>query len=207
MGYSNYSFPYSWDVRLGHKTRAETLDEINEVIDETEVKRIMSEIGYSKVDEAGVNSDRLVAYFTGNSGVSVKQLNTMLRERLPSYMVPSQFKQLNELPLTKNGKIDKKALQQLTSVQIELDTPYEAPRNEIEELLEGVWKEVLKLDKVGIHDDFIALGGHSLAAIRVTARLNEEIETNFPLNKIFEHPTIKAYAEYIEKTLTELLEK
>lgn len=121
-------------------------------------------------------------------------------------MIPSQLKQLNELPLTKNGKVDKKALQQLTSVQIELETPYEAPRNEIEELLEGVWKEVLKLDKVGIHDDFIALGGHSLAAIRVTARLNEEIETNFPLNKVFEYPSIKAYAQYIEKTLTELLE-
>nr|WP_286174628.1 amino acid adenylation domain-containing protein [Cytophaga sp. FL35] len=207
LGYSNYSFPYSWDVRLGHKTREETLDEINEVIDETEVKRIMSEIGYSKEDEeGGANSDRLVAYYTGNPGVSVKQLNTTLREQLPSYMVPSQFKQLNELPLTKNGKVDKKALQQLTSLQIELDTPYEAPRNEIEELLEGIWKEVLKLDKVGIHDDFIALGGHSLAAIRVTARLNEEIETNFPLNKVFEYPSIKAYANYIEKTLTELLE-
>lgn len=206
-GYSNYSFPYSWDVRLGHKTRDESLEEINEVIDETEVKRIMKEIGYNKSNEEWQNGDKLVAYYTGNPNLSIKDIKEFTESRLPAYMVPTVFKHLNEIPLTKNGKVDKKALKNLTSIQLELDTPYAAPRNEIEELLENIWQEVLQLKKVGIYDNFIALGGHSLAAIRVTARINEEIEHNFPLNKIFELPTIAAYGEYIEKTLMALLEE
>ncbi|OBX27248.1 amino acid adenylation domain-containing protein [Gelidibacter algens] len=207
MGYSNYSFPYSWDVRLGHKTRDESLEEINEVIDETEVKRIMKEIGYDKSDDDWQNSDKLVAYYTGNPNLSLKDIREFAEQRLPSYMVPTVFKHLNEIPLTKNGKVDKKALKNLTSVQLELDTPYAAPRNEIEEILERIWQEVLQLKKVGIYDNFIALGGHSLAAIRATARINDEIELNFPLNKIFELPTIAEYSAYIEQTLMALLEE
>jgi acyl-CoA synthetase (AMP-forming)/AMP-acid ligase II/acyl carrier protein len=205
-GYSNYAFPYSWDVRLGHKTRDESLVEINETIDETEVKRIMGEIGYERVDREANETERLVAYFTGNRDTSVKDLKRFLSERLPYYMVPTVFKSLEEMPLTKNGKVDKKALKNLNSIQLAMDTPYTAPRNEIEKLLEGIWKEVLQLKKVGVHDDFIALGGHSLAAIRVTARINEEIELNFPLTKIFELLTIEKYSNFIEQTLTELLE-
>ena len=205
-GYSNYAFPYSWDVRLGHKTRDESLVEINETIDETEVKRIMGEIGYERVDTEAPETERLVAYFTGNRDTSVKDLKRFLSERLPYYMVPTVFKPLEEMPLTKNGKVDKKALKNLNSIQLAMDTPYTAPRNEIEKLLEGIWKEVLQLKKVGVHDDFIALGGHSLAAIRVTARINEEIELNFPLTKIFELLTIEKYSNFIEQTLTELLE-
>ena len=122
-------------------------------------------------------------------------------------MVPTFFKFIDELPLTKNGKIDKSALKALNSSQLDMDTPFVAPNGEIEELLAAIWKEVLRLKQVGVHDDFIALGGHSLAAIRVTARINEEVEMNFPLNKIFELPTIAEYAKYIEDTLVELLKE
>lgn len=207
LGYSNYSFPYSWDVRLGHKTRDESLEEINEVIDEVEVKRIMQEIGYNPSEKDWDNNGRLVAYYTGNPDHSIKDLKAFISDRLPLYMVPTVFKHLDEIPLTNNGKVDKNTLKNLNSVQLAMDTPYTAPRNEIEELLEGIWKEVLQLKKVGIHDDFIAMGGHSLAAIRVTARINEEVEFNFPLTKVFELPTIEEYSIFIEETLTELLEK
>ncbi|SHJ37819.1 non-ribosomal peptide synthetase [Pseudozobellia thermophila] len=206
MGYSNYSFPYSWDVRLGHKTRNESLEEINELIDEIEVNRIIKEIGYIEPPDSTMDARRLVAYYTGDPNLSVNEIQLSMAKKLPAYMIPARFKHLTEIPLTKNGKMDKSALKGLTSVQLEMSTPYEAPGNEIEELLEGIWKEVLQLKKIGIHDDFIALGGHSLAAIRVTARINEEIEMNFPLNKVFEYPTIASYANFIEKTLTTLLE-
>ncbi|WP_149277112.1 non-ribosomal peptide synthetase [Pareuzebyella sediminis] len=206
MGYSNYSFPYSWDVRLGHKTRNESLEEINEVIDEVEVKRIMKEIGYDKTEKDWEKNDQLVAYYTGNQDASISELQAFLGQKLPLYMVPSIFKHLEDMPLTKNGKIDKSGLKELTSEQLALDSPYEAPRNDIELLLADIWKEVLQLKKIGIHDNFIALGGHSLAAIRVTARINEEIEVDFPLSKIFELPTISEYGQYVEKTLTALLE-
>ncbi|MDO6819760.1 amino acid adenylation domain-containing protein [Zobellia sp. 1_MG-2023] len=207
LGYSNYSFPYSWDVRLGHKTRNESLEEINEVIDEKEVLRIMHEIGYTPSHPDWENNSKLVAYYTGKKDLSIKKLQNLLAQQLPSYMLPSVYKHLEEMPLTSNGKVDKKSLKNLSAVQLAMDTSYTAPRNEIEELLENIWAEVLKLNKVGVHDNFISLGGHSLAAIRVTARINEEIEYNFPLNKIFEMPTIAEYATYIEETLTSLLEK
>ncbi|GGZ71027.1 non-ribosomal peptide synthetase [Algibacter mikhailovii] len=204
-GYSNYSFPYSWDVRLGHKTRDESLEEINEYIDEEEVKRIMNEIGYEESDPFE-NEDRLVAYYTGDNSISSKDLKKYISQKLPAYMIPSRFKFLDEMPLTKNGKVDKKTLQGLNSEQLELETSYLAPRNEIDELIEGIWKEVLRLKKIGIQDNFIALGGHSLAAIRVTSRINEELGMEIPLNKVFNLPTIEEYSNYIEKTMLEYLE-
>ena len=98
-GYSNYSFPYSWDVRLGHKTRDESLEEINEYIDEVEVKRIMEEIGYEESDTFG-NDEKLVAYYTGDASMSSKALKKHLANKLPSYMIPSNFKYLEDMPLT-----------------------------------------------------------------------------------------------------------
>ncbi|WP_203257038.1 non-ribosomal peptide synthetase [Hyunsoonleella ulvae] len=204
LGYSNYSFPYSWDVRLGHKTRDESLEEINEYIHEPEVKRIMKEIGYEDSDDF-TEDEKLVAYYTGNISITQKELKQYLASKIPSYMVPSVFKNIDQMPLTKNGKTDKKSLRSLTVEQLEMEVSYVAPRNEIEDMVEGVWKEVLRLEKIGVYDNFIALGGHSLAAIRVTSRINEELELELPLNKVFNLPTIDAYSKYIESTLTELL--
>ncbi len=206
-GYSNYSFPYSWDVRMGHKTRTETLEEINEVIDEVEVKRIMQEIGYTESSESELEQKQLVGYYTGKQKLSSLDLTNHLKKELPAHMIPTHFKYLDELPLTSNGKVDKSALKALNNSQLEMETPFVAPQGEIEVLLASIWKEVLRLKQVGVHDDFIALGGHSLAAIRVTARINEEVEMKFPLNKIFELPTISEYAKYIEATLVALLEE
>ena len=205
-GYSNYSFPYSWDVRMGHKTRTETLEEINEVIDEKEVKRIMTEIGYTETSESEQEQKKFVGYYTGKEKISSKDLANHLKKDLPDYMIPTYFKYIDALPLTTNGKVDKSALKALNNSQLDMDTPFTAPDGEIEELLASVWKEVLRLKQVGVHDDFIALGGHSLAAIRVTARINEEVEMKFPLTKIFELPTIAEYSKYIEETLISLLE-
>ncbi len=203
-GYSNYSFPYSWDVRMGHKTRTETLEEINEVIDEKEVKRIAREIGYQESGESELEQKNLVGYYTGEK-ISSVELSKHLKQVLPDYMVPSYFKYMEELPLTKNGKVDKSALKKLNTSQLDMETPFVAPEGDIEELIAGIWKEVLRLKQVSVHDNFIALGGHSLAAIRVTARINEEIEMKFPLSKIFELPTIAEYSNYLEETLTKLL--
>jgi len=206
-GYSNYSFPYSWDVRLGHKTRKETLEEINEVIDVPEAERIMKEIGYEEPENDYNRRERLVGYYTGETSISPEKLSDHLKKKLPRYMVPSIFKYMPELPLTTNGKVDRAALKSLTDVQLDLDTPFVAPNGEIEELLAAIWKEVLHLKQISVYDNFIALGGHSLAAIRVTTRINEEVEMNLSLNKIFEFPTIASYSKYIEETIMQLLEE
>jgi amino acid adenylation domain-containing protein len=205
-GYSNYSFPYSWDVRMGHKTREETLEEINEVIDEKEVKRIMKEIGYIEPVESELEQRRLVGYYTGKEKINSQNLVSHLKEKLPEYMIPTHFKYVDKLPLTSNGKVDKSSLKKINFRQLEMESSFVAPKGEIEELLASIWKEVMQLQQVGSRDNFIFLGGHSLEAIRVTARLNEELNTTFPLSKIFEFPTIATYASYLEETLLALLD-
>lgn len=206
-GYSNYSFPYSWDVRLGHKTRQETLDEINEYIHEDEVLRIMDEIGYVEPMESDMDMQRLVGYYSGPAKISSNELKSHLKKELPDYMVPSHFKYVDEFPLTVNGKIDKTSLKNLSLAQLDMDSAFVAPSGEIEEALAKIWKEVLKLKQVGAEDDFISLGGHSLAAIRVSARVKEEFHLDVPLNKIFEFQTISSYASYVEETIKALLEE
>ncbi len=206
-GYSNYSFPYSWDVRLGHKNRTEALEEINEHIDVEEVERMLDEIGYTRSLQANNERKQLIAFYTAGQKIPTVDLRLYLSKKLPEYMLPVNYEYVEELPLTNNGKVDKESLRALSDAQMELDTPYVAPRNEIEELMEGIWKEVLGLEKIGINDNFIALGGHSLAAIRVTARLNDELQTKFPLNKVFELPTIEEYSLFIKEQLTALLQE
>lgn len=149
--------------------------------------------------------DSLIAYYTGNVIIELEVKNKLLQQ-LPEYMIPTHFINLKELPLSKNGKVDRSSLQRLNTSQLEMKTNFIAPEGEIEELLAEIWQEVLELKQVGVHDDFIALGGHSLAAIRVTTRISEEIEMKFPLNKIFESPTISQYGKYIEKTLIALMD-
>jgi acyl carrier protein len=122
-------------------------------------------------------------------------------------MIPGMFKRLETMPLTNNGKTDKNALRSLNRAQLDADVPYSAPRNDIEELLSEIWQDVLQMKKVGIFDNFITLGGHSLAAIRISTRINEELRLDLPLNKIFELPTIAEYSSFIEQTLLQLMDE
>ncbi|MEM9363764.1 MAG: amino acid adenylation domain-containing protein [Bacteroidota bacterium] len=204
-GYSNYSFPYSWDVRLGHKTRQETLDEINEYINEKEVLRMMDEIGYTEPVENEMDMQRLVGYYTGPSQIPANELKLHLKTELPDYMIPTHFKYVEEFPLTLNGKVDKASLKKLSLAQLDMESAYVKPSGEIEEILAKIWCEVLKLKQVGAQDNFISLGGHSLAAIRVSARAKEEFELDVPLNKVFEFPTISSYAKHVEETIMDLM--
>lgn len=206
-GYSNYAFPYSWDVRLGHKTRDASLEEINEVIDEVEVSRILDEIGYTEAHKEEENTERLVAYYTGSAELEDNVLRSHLESSLPDYMVPVQFIHLNEIPLTENGKIDKQALPLPDTIRPVTDVGFVAPRNDIEEILAEIWSEVLNIDKVGVYDKFLDMGGSSLAAIRVISRADEAFELELPLNSAFSKPTIAAFAEYVRETIMQLLEE
>ncbi len=203
-GYNNYAFPYSWDVRIGHKQREAALEEINEEVDTEAVQRIMGEIGY---DDPGNNYDRrqLVAYYTGGEGVTPAQLREQLRQQLPDYSIPQLFIPLHEMPLTAAGKVDRLALAELGARPTTEDVVHEPPAGEIEELLAGIWKEVLSQERIGRHDRFIDLGGHSLTAIRLSARISDAFDLSIPLHRIFELPTIALQAEFLEQTLIRLL--
>lgn len=207
QGYSNYAFPYSWDVRIGHKTREETLAELDEEIDEGEVNRIMEEIefDFSASDSSG--RAQLVAYYTGSLDILPHELKQQLAQVLPDFMVPSHYRHLDVLPLSSHGKKDRRALQEMYGVQSVSTATYTEPETQIQEMLAAIWQDVLRLPQVGIHDNFLDLGGHSLAAIRITARMNEAFQLDLPLSRVFEMPTVATLATYIEETILALMEK
>ena len=206
QGYSNYAFPYSWDVRLGHKTRQGALDEINETINTAEVQRMMREIGYTETNRHPEDEKHLVAFYTASSEISQAAIRSHLAGQLPEYMVPSYFRYLKSLPLTANGKIDRKALPGLHIEQSLADVPYVAPQTEVETVLAGIWTEVLQVNQIGINDNFLHLGGNSLSAIRIVARIEDSLKLQLPVNRIFEKPTIATLAAAIETTIVAMLE-
>ncbi|PYJ20098.1 MAG: non-ribosomal peptide synthetase, partial [Verrucomicrobia bacterium] len=142
----------------------------------------------------------LVGYIVPNQGsvASVSDLRSLLRQKLPDYMIPSAFVFLNALPLTPNGKVDRSKLPPPGYSRPSLDQGFVEPRSEIEELVAQVWREVLKLDKIGVYDNFFELGGHSLLATRVVARLRTNFDIDLPLRKLFELPTVAALAEHVD---------
>ncbi|MBV9929140.1 MAG: amino acid adenylation domain-containing protein, partial [Acidobacteria bacterium] len=139
--------------------------------------------------DGGGEDKRLVGYVVpANAGdFSLTALQNYLREKLPAFMIPTAWVVLEALPLTPNGKIDRRALPEPTSAAS--GEEYVAPRTALEELVVGVWAEVLGVERVGVGDNFFDLGGHSLLAAQVVARLRRACAVDLPLRSIFETPT------------------
>jgi amino acid adenylation domain-containing protein len=138
----------------------------------------------------------LVGYYVaGAAVVEPEALRGYLRAKLPEYMVPAVFMRLAALPLTPNGKVDRKALPAPERGGAE---GYEAPRTPTEELLAGIWAEVLHQERVGRHDNFFALGGHSLRAIQVVSRVRDTLGVELPVRGVFESPTLAELSAVIE---------
>ncbi len=130
----------------------------------------------------------------------IPQLRRHLEERLPAYMVPAALVDLDSIPLTPHGKVDRKALPEPEPDRPELDLPMVAPRTPAEREIARIWAEVLRVEKVGIHDNFFDLGGHSLLATQVICRINGVFPIKLPLRRIFETPTVAGLAQAIEGT-------
>ena len=143
----------------------------------------------------GADTPRLVAYVTGRAAAPAPgDLRRFLLQRLPTYMVPERFVVLDALPHTASGKVDHAALPEPWTGLPDADTPYVAPRDEAEVALAEVWREVLRLDKVGVHDNFFALGGDSLKGTQVIARLCDCLHIDLPLRTLFAYPTVAELA-------------
>lgn len=142
----------------------------------------------------------LVAYVVASKQgqATTRQLRSYLLEQLPAAMVPSVFVFLDSLPLTLNGKVDRKALPQPDHKKSEPEKSFVAPRTEIERIVACIWAEVLKLDNVGIHDNFFELGGHSLLASQIFSRLRGALQVEAPLRTLFEKPTVASLSDHIE---------
>ncbi|MDQ3652504.1 MAG: amino acid adenylation domain-containing protein [Acidobacteriota bacterium] len=122
------------------------------------------------------------------------QLRRYLEEKLPEYMVPQAFVLLDEMPLTPNGKVDRRALPEPDRTRPELAAEYIAPRSAVEEVVASIWSEVLDVEQVGVHDNFFDLGGHSLKATQVISHLREALQVELPLRSLFEEPTVAGLA-------------
>ncbi len=152
------------------------------------------------VREEGSGVKRLVAYVAGERVAGAAELAAHLRGRLPEYMVPSAFVTLDALPLTPNGKVDRRALPEPDYSTFESGQE-SAPRTPTEEMLAGVWAEVLGLGRVGIHDNFFDAGGHSLLATQLMSRVRATFGIDMPLRLLFESPTVAELARHVESAL------
>ncbi|MFE8605167.1 non-ribosomal peptide synthetase [Archangium violaceum] len=165
-------------------------------------------VGYPGVGEAVVmvredspGDRRLVGYVVAREGqgFEVSELKSYLKEKLPDYMVPAALVKLDKLPLNPNGKVDRKALP--VPDQAQTGQEYVAPRNETERLLAQLWAEVLRVPRVGIHDNFFDLGGHSLLATQVLSRIRSTFQVELPLRSLFEASTLAALALKLDEAI------
>nr|WP_269671021.1 non-ribosomal peptide synthetase [Paenibacillus sp. 481] len=147
-------------------------------------------------DKAGEKS--LCAYFVAGEQLSGSELRTILSQELPSYMIPSYFVQLEQMPLTSNGKVDQKALPAPQAV-VQTDTEYVAARTPVEAQLVHIWEQVLSVPNVGVRDNFFDLGGHSLRATTLAASIHKEMKKKIRLRQIYEHPTVEQLALLIDE--------
>jgi len=157
-------------------------------------------------DTPGSQGDRqLVAYVVpaSNATVTGKELRKTLQERLPGYMLPAAIVLLPAFPLLPNGKIDRSALPDPQQSRLEREENYEAPCTPMEKQLASIWREVLRLEQIGIRDDFFALGGHSLLATQVLSRIRKVYAVNVPLPAFFETPTITGLVAYLPESRQE----
>jgi len=149
------------------------------------------------VDGAGDRA-RLAAYFVIEpaSLLTASDVNAFLKDRLPGYMLPSAYIELETIPLTAHGKVDRRALP--APVFQSASKIFEAPLSPIAEMLTGIWSESLRLTNIAPDDNFFELGGHSLLATQVVSRIKRAFSIEVPLRSIFEYPTIKTLAGFIE---------
>ncbi|MBE0546008.1 MAG: amino acid adenylation domain-containing protein [Verrucomicrobia bacterium] len=151
--------------------------------------------------EVALGDQRLVAYHVAANGhvATATELREFLKQELPDPMVPAAFVSLDKLPLTPNGKVDRKALPDPEDIRVSLDTAYVAPRTEMEKAIVTIWCALLRVERVGLHDNFFDLGGHSLLVVQVQARLRDSLGMDLPIVRLFQYPTIGALTKFLSE--------
>ena len=164
---------------------------------------VRQSVALVKEDKKGVAI--LVGYVVREEGrpIDDKELRRKLQESLPEYMAPAEICALDSLPLLPNGKIDFNALPETGTARAGMNENGTAPRTPTEDLLSGIWQSALGVSRVGIHDNFFDLGGHSLMATTVAARIRDAFQVELPLRRLFERPTVSALASDIDELLRE----
>ena len=151
------------------------------------------------------NEPKLTAYVTGRGDLEPESLRAYLKTRLPPFMVPSSFTVMDRLPLTINSKIDANALPPPTPMRHEVTDNVSATL--LEKEIGALWEKALGVDRLGLHENFFAMGGHSLLAAQIIARTNKALGMQIPLALLFEFPTVAEFAREVEQMQLNLLAK
>jgi non-ribosomal peptide synthetase component F/thioesterase domain-containing protein len=203
------AWPMTPDGRIDEKClpsadalRINPLEKVGGVhIELQEIEKLLSQHPAVRQAVAVVREDspgdpRVVAYLAVNGGEppAASQLLKLLRTKLPEHRLPSTFVTLKKFPLTPDGKVDHGALPAPDAKSVDVERRYVAPRNHLEHVLCNLWRDVLKLQRVGVKDDFFALGGHSLLAVRLISEINKHLETKLHVPAFFQNRTIERLA-------------
>jgi len=149
---------------------------------------------------------QLTVYFVCSTAIDAEQLRQHIADRLPEYMVPALYMALEAIPQLPNGKVDRRSLPQPDRRQL-LSSDYRAPETQTEKALADIWSNLLEVEQVGLHDDFFALGGHSLKAVQVVSRARNQLSLEIPFNWLFEIPTIGQIAARLDANSAEIQAK
>jgi amino acid adenylation domain-containing protein len=154
-----------------------------------------------QVREEGTGLKRLVAYAMAEDEFVLRpyELRTFLKRRLPEPMIPAQFVILSEMPLTPNGKVDRSALPASPPSRPELEQPFREPEGKVEQAIASIWKQVLKLEKVGLYDNFFDLGGDSILMLHVLTKVRERFDRPVSMMELFRYTTVSTLADLLKK--------
>jgi amino acid adenylation domain-containing protein len=196
---------YRWDGSIEFVGRADQQVKIRGYrIEPTEIEAVLGqhESVRASVVLLEVNGDgekQLTAYVVAPEELTKTELRKYLEGRLPEYMVPSKLEKIRELPLTENGKVDRARLaeQKTTFKDVEEENEYVAPRNDLEQAIAEMWRDILRLERVGVFDNFFDLGGHSLLAMKLCTKMSSQLMCPARVTDLFLHPTIDSLARHL----------
>jgi aspartate racemase len=169
-------------------------------VDLGEIEALLSDVPGVMQVVVALREERLIAYYRSDSGQPVESsvCREILRTRLPDYMVPATYVLLTEIPLTPNGKVDRKALPSPDASPSTDSRTYMPPRTSTEKQLVTIWEEVLRRNPIGVNDNFFDLGGHSLLAVTLFRQIEREFSRRLPLASLFQNPTIRQLANLLK---------
>ncbi|MGI9602003.1 MAG: amino acid adenylation domain-containing protein, partial [Acidimicrobiales bacterium] len=193
-GFHNYAMPYSWDVRLGHKTRDEALAELDDPVVADEVASMLHQIGYTPRP-----TQVLTAWYVADDDIDPADLRARLVHQLPAHALPAAFVRVDHVPLTVNGKVDTDRLEPPGRTHRIGDGTQ--PETATEELVAEVWGRVLGLESVSVTTPFFDLGGTSLRALEMIVMLADEVGIDVPESLAFQHRTVRDLALQVDGLL------
>jgi len=189
--------PYAIDILWSDSAASGLLEVVCKRQQNGEVPAVKLARGKESQDRNAINNPSLKQI----SGSLVPQFRSFLGDRLPNYMVPALFVTLETMPLTPNGKIDRRSLPAPEQVRPDLNESYVEPRTPTEKAIAEIWANVLRLEQVGVENNFFELGGHSLLAIQVVTKVLDALEVELPLGSLFQAPTVQELAQRVDAAL------